>query len=140
MVYARTWARLEKIYAPNFLNDKHINFGCAIFCMLTCSYLKLGSICATIGQRYQVRKELNISGHPCMDILEGTCCTPCVLIQAEKEMVGREKRKSKAEEKQYVKDEEKMEMRRVQETVTKQEGIGHVDVSKNTIVVTSTHP
>jgi hypothetical protein len=75
-----------------------------------------------------------------MDILEGTCCTPCVLIQAEKEMVGREKRKSKAEEKQYVKDEEKMEMRRVQETVTKQEGIGHVDVSKNTIVVTSTHP
>lgn len=75
-----------------------------------------------------------------MDILEGTCCTPCTLIQAEKEMVGREKRKSQVEEKQYVKDEEKMEMRRVQETVAKQESIGHVDVGENPIVVISTHP
>lgn len=55
-------------------------------------------------------------------------------------MVGREKRKSQVEEKQYVKDEEKMEMRRVQETVAKQESIGHVDVGENPIVVISTHP
>lgn len=75
--------------------------------------------------------EYDIRGHLCMDILEGTCCTPCALIQAEKEMAGREKRKSKAEEKQYVKDGEKMEMRRVQETAAGPSGASE----KSTLVI-----
>ena len=78
-------------------------------------------------QRYEVRKMYSIRGNVHKDIMEGMCCTACALVQAEKEVAVREKRKGEAREKRYSNAGEKMEMRQVQ-GVTIQENVEDAQV------------